>query len=138
MFITDPRTTKLAEILVNYSTKVQPGDWVKIMAGLPALPLVDEVVKVVLKVGGYPSIAFSSDQLYETYLSYANDEQLKWLAPDTLFGIEKVDVLMSIRAPENIRILSGIDPKRQQMARKEWLEIYRKRSASGDLQGHVF
>jgi len=136
----DPRTTKLAEILVNYSTKVKPGDWVKIMAGLPALPLVNEVVNEVLQAGGYPSITFSSDQLYETYLNYANDEQLKWLAPDTLFGIEKIYVLMSIRAPENTRILSGIDPKRQQMAqlaRKEWLEIYRQRSASGDLSWNI-
>ena len=136
----DPRTTKLADILVNYSTKVQPGDWVRIMADIPAMPLVNELYKLILKAGGLPSASFVPDQLTETYLVHANDEQLQWLTPDAQMVIEKVDVLLSVQAPENTRALSGIDPKRQQMqqlARKEWLEVYRKRSASGDLRWNI-
>lgn len=138
--MSDPRTTKLADILVNYSTKVQPGDWVQILATHSAMPLVNELYKSILKAGGYPAITFNPDQLTETYLAHANEEQLKWMTPAAQMIIEEVDVLLSVRAPENTRALRGIDPKRQQMmqiARKEWLEVYRKRSASGDLRWNI-
>jgi aminopeptidase len=62
------------------------------------------------------------------------------MPPDSMLAIEQVDVLISVRAPENTRALSGIDPGRQQMqqlARKDWLEIYHRRSASGDLRWTV-
>jgi aminopeptidase len=133
----DPRTTKLADILVNYSTKVQPGEWVRILTEIPAMPLVNELYKLILQAGGFPSVSFTSNQLEETYLANANNEQLKWLSPDTKFVIENIDVLMTIRAPENTRTLSGINPKRQQMqhlSRKDWLETYWERSVSGDLR----
>jgi len=138
--MTDPRTTKLADILVNYSTKVQPGDWVQILADIPAMPLVNELYKSILTAGGFPTVNFASGQLTEIYLALSNEKQLMWANPAAQMIIEKVDVLLSVQAPENTRALSGIDPKRQQMqqlARKEWLETYRKRSASGDLRWNI-
>ncbi|GAB4425023.1 MAG: aminopeptidase [Anaerolineales bacterium] len=136
----DPRVINLANVLVNYSTKVQPGDWVQIVTTHAAMPLVNELYKAILAAGGYPAVMFNSDQLAETYLAHANDEQLKWANPAAQLMIEQVDVLMSVRAPENTRALSGIDPKRQQaqqIARKEWIDVYRKRSASGDLRWNI-
>jgi aminopeptidase len=138
--MTDPRTTKLADILVNYSTKVQPGDWVQILTTHTAAPLVNELYKSILAAGGFPAVNFTSDQITETYLAHANEEQLKWSNPVSQMVIEKVDVLLSVGAPENTRSLSGIDPKRQQiqqLARKEWFEVYRERSASGDLRWNI-
>lgn len=133
----DPRTTNLANILVNYSTKIKPGDWVHIMAGIPAMPLVGEIVRLALKAGGLPSTMFTSEYLEEIILAHANEEQLKWLVPTAQMTIEKVDALIAIRAPENTRALSGIDPKRQQLqavSKKDWLDVYRRRSAEDDLR----
>ncbi|MEJ2486430.1 MAG: aminopeptidase [Anaerolineales bacterium] len=39
----DPRLKKLADLLVNYSVKVKPGDWVSINSSVVALPLLKEV-----------------------------------------------------------------------------------------------
>ncbi len=36
--MTDPRVTKLADVLVNYSVKVQPGEWTHILASVESLP----------------------------------------------------------------------------------------------------
>ena len=52
--MTDPRLRKLAEILVHYCVKAQPGDRVGIMprgSVASALPLQAEVLREVLKAG---------------------------------------------------------------------------------------
>ena len=43
----DPRLTRLADVLVNYSVTIQPGEWTLIQAGVPALPLAREVYRAV-------------------------------------------------------------------------------------------
>ncbi len=52
----DPRIDNLADILVNYSTKVQPGEWVGVLGDVAALPLVRAVYAGVIKAGGNPSL----------------------------------------------------------------------------------
>lgn len=135
--MTDLRIRNLADILVNYSTKVQQGDWVEIMAGYDALPLVKEVVACVLKAGGRPSTHFASNEIDEVYLKHASDEQLLWVPPTMLQSVKDANVLININAPENTRSLSGIDPARQQkrqQAFKDWVEVYMTRSAQRDLR----
>ena len=112
--MTDPRLTKLAEILVNYSTKIKPDDWVHIQAGRIAVPLVREIVAQVLKAGGRPTVQLESDQIEQVFMAKAGPEQLGWASPLEMFTIEKVDVSIFISAPENTRAMSAIDPDRQQ------------------------
>ena len=54
--MSDPRIENLAKILVNYSVKVKPGDWVVVNANTVAHPLTVEVVRALLRSGGYPTI----------------------------------------------------------------------------------
>ena len=135
--MSDPRMQKLADILVNYSTKVKPGDWVHINASILAQPLAKEVLSAVLKAGGYPSLTLASPDLDTQYLAEANEDQLRWTPPLEMNVIEKADVWIILEAPENTRSMTNVDPERQQMrnsAYAEWMDIYMKRSASGDLR----
>ena len=50
----DPRIDALAQILVRYSTKVQPGDVTVIQSTTIAEPLVQAVYEEVLRAGGHP------------------------------------------------------------------------------------
>ncbi len=59
----DPRIIKLADLLVNYSVKVQPGDWVLITGHMAAEPLISEVLRAVLQAGGNPQTLMGSDDL---------------------------------------------------------------------------
>jgi hypothetical protein len=52
----DPRTTNLAKILVNYSTKVKKNDLVAVYAEPASSPLVQEVFREILHAGGHPYI----------------------------------------------------------------------------------
>ncbi len=133
----DPRITKLADLLVNYSVKVQPEDWVLIFGHMVAEPLVSEVLRSVLEAGGYPQVLMSSDDITEYGYRYANDAQLKWISPATRLLYEKADVLIALRAFDNTRHLTGVDSLKQQLAaqaKQELMQIYMERAASGDLR----
>ena len=133
----DPRLIKLADLLVNYSVKVQPDEWVLINGHMVAEPLVSEVLRAVLQAGGHPQVLLGSDDIAEYSLRYAGEEQLKWISPTTKMLYEKADVLIALRAFDNTRHLSGIDSKKQQLsaqAKQELMQIYMERSATGDLR----
>jgi aminopeptidase len=135
--MSDPRVEKLAETLVNYSVTVKPGDWCIILANMVAEPLVDEVVKHVLRAGGIPSVNFSSDRVTQTLFNEASNEQLEHITPYERMVFEDADVLFSIYSNQNTRTLAGIDPTKQQVrgaARKDLMKTYSERSASKDLR----
>ena len=132
----DPRLKKLADLLVNYSVEIQAGDWVLLTGHIIAEPLINEVQRAVLEAGGNPMIMMNSDDLQETKFKYSSDEQLEWY-PSVLKTIyQEADAFISLRATENTRALTNIEPKKQQihqLARRELTEIYMQRSAEGDL-----
>jgi len=133
----DPRLIKLADLLVNYSVKVQPKEWVMISSHMVAEPLVSEVVRAVLQAGGNPQVLMFSDDIEENNIKYASDNQLDWISPAAKMLYEQADVLIALRAVSNTRHLSGIDPKKQQrlaQARQGLMQTYMERSATGDLK----
>lgn len=135
--MTDIKLNRLANVLVNYSTKVRVGDWVHVNANWQAIPLVKEVVAYILKAGGNPSVSLESSDLNEVFMSKAGDAQLQWMPPLDMHMIKNANVWIIIEAPENTRAMSGIDPARQQMrnqAYAKWTEAYTKRSTSGELR----
>ena len=79
--MTDPRLKRLADVLVNYSIKVQPGDWVYINSSVTALPLLEEVYRSVLKAGGNVTTNIYTDTLNETFYKEAKEAQLDWISP---------------------------------------------------------
>jgi len=133
----DPRVQKLAEILVNYSVRVKPEDWVIIRGNVVGLPLINEVSKATLKAGGYPNIVLSTDELTETYYREANETQLKWVSPFDTLQYQNANVIIEIRAASNTRNLSGIDIKKQNMqkgSRLQLRQIFNRRTVNRELR----
>ena len=135
--MSDPRLKKLADLLVNYSVKVQPEEWVLINGHMVAEPLISEVLRAVLEAGGRPQVLMGSDDITEYSLKYANDDQISWIAPTVTMLYEEVDVLIALRAFDNTRHMAGIDPKKLQLqaqAQQELMKTYLGRAAAGDLK----
>lgn len=133
----DIRHTRLANVLVNYSTCVQPGDLVLINASVPAIPLANEVVQAVLAAGGNPFTLVEDDGLHETFMRNASKEQLAYVTPFEEMMVEKVKCMIRLDAPSNTRALSSLDPAKQQarqLGRTEIGRIMSERSASGELR----
>ncbi len=115
---------KYANILVEYSTNVQKGDLVLIRAESHLCqPLVKEVYKQVIQKGAHPIVRCSIEGLTETFIKYADDEQLAYIDPITKLEYEKVDKLISIGAPLNVK----------NMARANSQKMAKRSSATRDL-----
>ncbi|HWQ83305.1 MAG TPA: aminopeptidase [Anaerolineales bacterium] len=133
----DPRLENLAKILVDYSIAVKPGDWVVVRGSSLAFPLLEAVVRNIYQSGGHPTTLIENDALEEIHLRYASDAQLEWISPFETLAFQKMDALITVRAPGNTRLLSGIDPQKtrlQTLARKDLHQTYMDRSAEGSLR----
>jgi len=135
--MTDPRLSKLADILVNYSTAVQPGDWVGLLGDVAALPLLREVHSYVVKAGGNPTLMLTDEAMRRDFLRHASDEQINWFDPTMDLYLDKADVYIRCNAPENTRAMTQIDAKRIQALTKAqggWLAKRMSRAAAGTFR----
>ncbi len=135
--MSDPRVKKLAELLVNYCVSVQPGDKVLIQGGPVALPLLRETYRAALHAGGLPTVLLQDGALSEILLKEGNEEQLRHIPPPFQVAIETYDCTIGIRALENTRSLSAVDPQRQQINQQAMAGLmgtYMERAAKGELR----
>jgi aminopeptidase len=132
----DPRITKLAEVLVNYSVAVKPGQLVRINGSTISTPLIVEVYRAVLKAGGHPMVRMAPDETGEIFIREASDEQLKYLNPVAQFEGEKIDCSIGIWAGENTRAMTSANATRMGLAasaRKPLSKVFLARAAKGTL-----
>jgi aminopeptidase len=131
----DQRAEALAQILVRYSTRVQKGDVCVIQSSTAAEVLVQAVYEEVLRAGGLPVMALTTDGAQAAFYELASDDQLDWVAPTSEWAAEHADVRIGIMADVNPRELSRADPAKQarsQKARKPLMETSMRRSAAGE------
>ncbi|MCL5428516.1 MAG: aminopeptidase [Chloroflexi bacterium] len=138
--MSDPRVTKLAKTLVEYSVKVKPGDWVILFSHPIAESLTREVYRYAIRAGAYVDILMGLESTGQIYYEEANEDQLKWISPFARAPFEEADVFIDIEATENTRSMTGVDSKKQQIrsaARKGIMDSYFKRSATGELRWNL-
>lgn len=98
----DSRDVKLAEILVNYSTKVQAGEKVWISyTGQECVPLVRQIVKEVYKAGGMPFVEGTDATIERELILGCTEEQLKIKDDAQLYLMKQMDAYIGVRAPQN-------------------------------------
>jgi aminopeptidase len=133
----DPRLDKLAEVLVRYSTDVRRGELVSLHGPIPAEPLIVALYRQVLRAGGHPVIYMAPEVCAQILLQEGNAEQLSFFNPLDLREVEAVDVAIHVRAPENTRALTNINPSKQAVqskARRPAMEIFLRRAAEQSLR----
>jgi aminopeptidase len=138
--MTDPRIEKLADLLVNYSVAVRPGDKVVITGGTIAEPLLKAIYTRVLLAGGYPTMMAGLPGLDEILFRNASDDQLQHVPGWQKDIISSYDVRISIGAEHNTKALTGVDPTKMvtySQAHRELMEIALRRSAAKELRWTV-
>ncbi|CEH35822.1 aminopeptidase [Romboutsia lituseburensis] len=133
----DERLSKLAKLLVNYSTGIKKDDIVFICADEVATSWVIEVAKEAIKLGAHVEYRLESEEVSEVKLKYANEEQLKQgnLIYETL--LQKADVWLTAWGGRNTRSLSKVDPQKiklSQQGSSKWKSIYSQRCGDGSLR----
>ncbi len=135
--MTDPRVENLAKILVNYSVKVKPGDWVLVHGHVLAMSLVEAVLRHVIQAGGNPTILLDNEAISEIILRESNDKQLAWISPLDNQLYHQMDVMINLLAASNTRALTAIEPEKmrsRQQSRRPLTETFMERSAQGSLR----
>ena len=110
--MTDPRVAKLANLLVNYSLELKPGQVVRIDAGEVAAPLVRELYRETLRAGANPRTRIEVDGTDVIALQESSDEQLTFVSEMDRFEVEQLDAVLTIWGDRNTRALSQADPQR--------------------------
>ncbi len=108
----DIRARKFAQILVDHSAQVKPGDRVAITSTPLSEPVLRELYSLVLERGALPHLLLDLPGQDEIFFAHASDELLDFipLFHQTAFG--EFDVLFKIRAEANTRLLSNVSPAR--------------------------
>jgi aminopeptidase len=133
----DIRLQRLANVLVNYSTDIQPGEWVGILGDATALPALREVYAAVIKAGGNPTVMISDEFMSRTLLRHGTDAQLEWLDPSLTMYYERADAYIRVSGNSNTRAMTAIPATRMQKlnaARRGWLDTRLRRSAEGTMK----
>lgn len=111
----DPRNTKLADLLINYSTEMKPGQKILIEVTGEATELVAEIVKTAYKAGALPYIAVNEPQLSRVLFSEATETQFKDMARWEVARMKEMDAYISIRAGMNVSEMSAVPHERMKL-----------------------
>lgn len=133
----DPRVQAMANVLVNYSVAVQPGQWVAIQSSVLGEPMVGALVSAVLQAGGNPTASMTSESIGARLYREGTDEQLSFVSPIEQIIRGQADASIRIMAPANTRALSTVDPSRMAIFSKAMepvMETFMTRAATGDLK----
>jgi aminopeptidase len=135
--MTDIRLQRMGELLVNYSTRVQPGEWVGILGDVSVLPAIREVYAAVVRADGNPTLLISDEHMARTFYREASDQQIAWLDPSQTLYYEQADVYIRIGGNTNTRAMTSIPGARMQKiaaARRQWLDTRLTRAAQGSFK----
>jgi aminopeptidase len=128
---------RYAKLLVNYCLELKKGEKLLIRSTTLAEPLVREIYRETLAVGGIPDTILNFREQNRLLLSMGNEEQLSYISPLYQKAIESYDAFLHIRAPFNLKedqnVSSGNQKYRQQ-AMQSLLDTYFTRTGSRDLK----
>ena len=135
--MSDLRLRKFAQIMVDHSTRVQPGDRVAVNATTAAEPVLLPLYELILERGGYPHLLIDLPAQEEILFAHASDEQLEFVPIFHQAAFDQFDVLIKIRSELNTRGLSGVASERlshRQKAIANLISTQMRRGAEGSLR----
>jgi len=117
----DSRVQKMAQVLVNYSTKIKPGERVLFRGTSPvAQPLIQALYEEALKVGAHPSNYIHMSQEKVILMSAGTVEQIETLNPMLKLMYDTSDVIIRVDADENTQETSQFPQDKA----KAWIRHY--------------
>ena len=107
--MSDPRISKLADILVNYSVAVKKGDHVLLSLTDEGMPLLKEVYELCLKKGAITRVHIHDSELDSVYFGNASKTNLEYFHKVDMQEAKWADCSIRISGSRNTKNLSSID-----------------------------
>lgn len=128
---------KFAQILVDHSTQVKPGDRVAIETSTFAEDLVREIYELVLQRGGNPYLLLNLPDQEKMFFKYAGDEQLSFTPPFQKLVTDQFEAYIRVRADIDPRALNDVPGHKQSLRQKGMAPVRNsmlQRGATKDLR----
>lgn len=113
--MTDPRNTKLASNLINYSCELKEGEKVLIEANGVETPLIKELIKEAYKVNAIPFVSIKDNELERELLMNASKEQLDLRTKYEALRMKDMDAYIGVRASNNSSELSDVPEEKMNL-----------------------
>jgi aminopeptidase len=107
--------TKLADVLINYSTALKPGEKMLIEAIDAPQEMVCELIRVARQAGGEPLVTLKSNKVLRSLLVNGSQAQLDLIAESEAFRMSRVQAYIGLRNSENIAELSDVPTERYKL-----------------------
>src|ERR1043165_7170260 len=113
--VLDPRYTKLANLLINYSCAVKPGDFVLIEAIDVPHDFTKELVRVCAAAGGRPLVLLKSNEINRALMLAGSQAPWELPARREKFLMERADCYIGMRGTSNTTELSDVPEIKQKL-----------------------
>lgn len=133
----DKRIKNLAQVAVEYSSRVKKGDLVLIRGNAKTKDIILELYRQVLEKGAHPITQIVFDEMSKIYYDIADKEQLEYITPYETINHDKIDVSFGIWGGGNTKQLFNVDKKKQALffsTRKHLQERNHKMPEDGGIR----
>ncbi len=133
----DPRNEKFAQILVDHSAQIIPGDRVLIEATTAAEPLIRALYAAILDRGGHPHLQLKFSNQETIFFEHTQDAQLDFIPTFTKLAYDEFESRIRIHSETDTQALSQVDPTRQarrQRALAPILQTQMRRGAENNFK----
>ena len=113
--VVDPRLLKHADILVNYSTDIQPGDRVVIEATTAAEPMLESLIERILERGGYPYLLTELPRQEAIFYKFAKEAQLVQPPEFLKLAYEQFEARIRLHSLTDTTLLRDVPPEKQSL-----------------------
>ncbi len=122
----DPRIDRLAELLVDHSTKLQPGEKVLIECfDLPGPELPTAIVRAAARRGAVPIVVTKQNALLRAMWLHASEEMVRTIGSVERQLMEQVQAYIGIRGAANVSELADVPPEKMDLYRTHiWQPVH--------------
>lgn len=114
----DPRDTKLANNLINYSCELKEGEKVLIESNGMSIPLINELIKEAYKAKAIPFVTIKDKSFERELLIGASKEQIDLRAKYEAIRMKDMDAYIGIRAVKNASEFSDVPEEKMNLYNK--------------------
>jgi aminopeptidase len=111
----DPRITKLADTLINYSCAVKKGEKILIEAIDIPHEFTCECVRLAHQAGAFPLVTLKSNRVNRALMMHSEHEQWDLIADVEKYRMERVDCYIGARGNPNVSELADVPGDRQKV-----------------------
>jgi aminopeptidase len=125
--MTDPRMTKLAELLIHYSCSIKPGE--KILFEVIDIPqeMTIELIRVARKAGGDPLVTIKSNQINRALMVHGSEAQMNLWADTEAHRMTNVQAYVGLRGNHNIAELADVPEDKHKLYQSTvWKRVHQE------------